>query len=663
MTASALARNAVRAESIADAPSTSLDDAITSSRDALLALQADDGHWCFELEADCTIPAEYILMMHFMDEIDQALEPRIAKFLRAQQVLDGPNGGHGGWPLYRRGAIDPSCTIKCYYALKIAGDDINAPHMQRAREAILAAGGAAKANVFTRIALAQFGQIPWRGVPFIPVEMMLLPKWFPFHFDKVSYWSRTVMVPLIILCTLRTQAKNPRDVHIRELFVTPPEEEQHYFETKGALNRMFLAIDKIGRSLEPVIPKRMRQKAIKKAEDWFVPRLNGEDGLGAIFPAMVNAYEAMAELGYAKDHPLRATCLKSIQKLLVERTDGSTYCQPCVSPVWDTGWAALSLLHTGADGETDAPAQKAVDKALDWLVSKQETEVQGDWSIRAPNLKPGGWAFQYANAYYPDLDDTAMVAALLHVAAPDGRYREPIERATDWLVGLQSSNGAFGAFDIDNDFLYLNKIPFADHGALCDPPTEDVSGRVLLPLGLLKRPQDRSAIERCVAYLKSMQQPDGSWWGRWGTNYIYGTWSVLAGLAFVGEDLQQPCIRKAVSWLESIQHADGGWGESNDSYLQPQPKGTLGGDSTGYSTAWALLGLMAAGQVDSDAVRRGIDWLVANQGEDRFWSHDTYTAPGFPRVFYLKYHGYTAYFPLWALARYRRLQRASRTVA
>ena len=643
----------------ADPQKPAVNQAIERAREALLALQADDGHWRFELEADCTIPAEYILMMHFMDEIDEALEARIAQFLRQQQVLVG----HGGWPLYARGALDLSCTIKCYYALKIAGDDIDAPHMKRAREAILAQGGAAKANVFTRIALAQFGQIPWRGVPFVPVEIVLLPKWFPFHLDKVSYWSRTVMVPLMILCSLRVQAKNPRGVHVHELFVTPPDQERHYFETKGAINRIFLAIDKIGRTVEPLIPRRLRQRAIKQAEAWFVPRLNGEDGLGAIFPAMVNAYEAMAELGYSKDHPLRATCLKSIQKLLVERADGSVYCQACVSPVWDTGWAALSLLHTGPQGETDERARAAIDQAMEWLVSKQETEVQGDWSIRAPNLKPGGWAFQYANAYYPDLDDTAMVAALLHVATNDGRYQSVIERATDWLVGLQSSSGAFGAFDIDNDFLYLNRIPFADHGALCDPPTEDVSGRVLLPMGLLNRPQDRSAIRRCVVYLRQNQQPDGSWWGRWGTNFIYGTWSVLAGLAFAGEDPQQPYIRKAVAWLQSRQNADGGWGETNDSYLDPALAGTMDGESTGYSTAWALLGLMAVGETESATVRRGIDWLVAHQGGDHFWSHDTFTAPGFPRVFYLKYHGYTAYFPLWALARYRSLRDASRKAA
>ncbi len=634
-----------------------LDTAIARSRDALLDLQKEDGHWCFELEADCTIPAEYILMMHFMDEIDVDLEQRIAKFLRSHQVLDD----HGGWPQYSRSAIDLSCTVKCYYALKLVGDDPDAPHMKQAREAVLALGGAAHTNVFTKIMLAQFEQIPWRGVPFVPAEIMLLPKWFVFHLDKVSYWARTVMVPLFILMSRRRQAKNPRGVDVRELFVTPPEEERHYLPAHDWLSRTFLVADRAGRFVEPYLAKLLQERAIKKAEEWFVPRLNGEDGLGAIFPAMVNAYEALAELGYAKDHPLRATCLKSIQKLLVERPDGSVYCQPCVSPVWDTGWSALALLNTSPTGKTDAVARKAIDRALKWLAPLQETELKGDWAIRAPDLTPGGWAFQYRNAHYPDLDDTAMVAALLHVAGK-GRYVERTDRAADWLAGMQSSNGAFGAFDVDNNFLYLNKIPFADHGALCDPPTEDVSGRVLLALGILGRSQDRDAIRRCIAYLKQTQQPDGSWWGRWGTNYIYGTWSVLAGLAFVGEDSGQPYIRRAISWLESRQNADGGWGETNDTYLDPTLAGSMGGESTGYSTAWALLGLMAVGEVHSAAARRGIDWLVKNQGDDAFWSHDTYTAPGFPRVFYLKYHGYTAYFPLWALARYRALtQRSGRS--
>lgn len=624
--------------------------AIARARDALLRLQKDDGHWCFELEADCTIPAEYILMMHFMDEIDVALEQRIAKYLRAHQVL----GDHGGWPQYSRSAIDLSCTVKCYYALKLVGDDPDAPHMRRAREAVLALGGAARANVFTKIMLAQFAQIPWRGVPFVPAEIMLLPKWFVFHLDKVSYWARTVMVPLFILISRRTQARNPRGVNVRELFVTPPEEERNYLPAHDWLSRTFLVADRAGRIVEPFLARLLRERAIRMAEKWFVPRLNGEDGLGAIFPAMVNAYEALAELGYPQDHPLRVTALKSIQKLLVERPDGSVYCQPCVSPVWDTGWAALALMNSSASGKTDAVARRAIDRALAWLAPLQETELKGDWAIRAPNLAPGGWAFQYRNAYYPDLDDTAMVAGLLHVAGK-GRYTERTERAANWLAGMQSSNGAFGAFDVDNDFLYLNKIPFADHGALCDPPTEDVSGRVLLALGMLGRSQDRDVIRRCVAYIKETQQPDGSWWGRWGTNFIYGTWSVLAGLAFAGEDPRQPYMRRAIAWLVSRQNPDGGWGETNDTYLDPGLAGTMDGESTGYSTAWALLGLMAAGEAHSAAVRRGIDWLVKAQGDDAFWSHDTYTAPGFPRVFYLKYHGYAAYFPLWALVRYRAL--------
>ncbi|HEU0196914.1 MAG TPA: squalene--hopene cyclase, partial [Nevskiaceae bacterium] len=615
-----------RTPALKPVPASRLAPAINRAREALLALQQADGHWCFELEADCTIPAEYILMMHYMDEIDVDLERRIAQFLRAHQVL----GDHGGWPLYSRSAIDLSCTVKCYYALKLVGDDPDAPHMQRAREAIHKLGGAARANVFTKIMMAQFGQIPWRGVPFIPAEIMLLPKWFVFHLDKVSYWARTVMVPLFILISRRAQAKNPRGVGIAELFVTPPEQERHYLPTHDWLSRIFLVADRAGRAVEPYVARLLRERAIKAAETWFVPRLNGEDGLGAIFPAMVNAYEAMAELGYPKDHPARATCLKSIQKLLVECPDGSVYCQPCVSPVWDTGWAALSLLHTGPKGTTDEPARVAIDRALAWLAPLQETELKGDWSVRAPNVRPGGWAFQYRNAYYPDLDDTAMVTALLHVAG-NGHYAEHIARGAEWLAGMQSTDGAFGAFDVDNDFLYLNKIPFADHGALCDPPTADVSGRVLLALGMLGRREDRDAIRRCVAFLRAEQRADGAWWGRWGTNYIYGTWSVLAGLAFAGEDPAQPYIRRAVAWLKDKQNSDGGWGETNDSYLDPTLAGNLNDESTGYTTAWALLGLMAAGEVDSDAVRRGIRWLVKAQDSDGFWPHDTFTAPGFPR--------------------------------
>lgn len=632
-----------------------LDDAIERGRVALLARQHQDGHWCFELESDCTITAEYILMMHYMDDIDDVLQEKMARYLRATQVKDG----HGGWPQYHGGALDISGTVKAYYALKAAGDDPEAEHMRIARKAILEQGGAAKANVFTRILLALFEQVPWRATPYVPVEIMLLPRWFPFHIDKISYWARTTLVPLTILCSLKAKAANPRKVHIRELFVNPPEQERHYFVRGGLLNRTFLVLDKIGRFADRFMPKSIRQRAVKQAVDWFMPRLNGEDGIGAIFPPMVNSLEAMALLGYPKDHPARQTCLRSIQKLVVHRDDGSAYCQPCVSPIWDTVWSALTLMHTSDDPQT----QGAIDNSIDWLVSKQELELKGDWAVRAPDLAPGGWAFQYNNAYYPDIDDTAVAAALLHIQGrrrgePD-RHRMNIDRAMDWMIGLQSKNGGFAAFDADNTHYYLNAIPFADHGALLDPPTEDVSGRLVAALGVVNRPQDREALRRCIDYLRTTQMEDGSFWGRWGSNYIYGTWSVLAGLALAGEDPQQPYIRKAVEWLRSRQNADGGWGETNDSYIDPALRGSNHGESTPQSTAWALLAQLAVGEVQSDSVRRGIDFLLASQQAEGLWFHPSHNAPGFPRVYYLKYHGYTAYFPLWALSRYRQLQQSA----
>ncbi|QNK01178.1 squalene--hopene cyclase [Dyella telluris] len=639
-----------------------IEQAIERARRALMARQKPDGHWSFEFETDCTISSEYILMMHFIDEIDDVLQEKLARYIRLKQRLDT----HGGWPLYHDGALDVSCTVKSYYALKAAGDSPDAPHMRRAREALLSRGGAAKSNVFTRILLAMFGQVPWRAAPYVPVEIMLFPRWAPFHLDKVSYWARSTMVPLFILCSMKAKAKNPRKVGVPELFVTPPDQERHYFTTTTFVSRLFLVLDKLGRAVDPLIPTALRRKAIQRAEAWFLPRMNGEDGLGAIFPPMENALEAMDLLGYAKDHPARATCLKSLQKLIVHRDDGTAFCQPCVSPVWDTGWAAMALLRASPDDAT----QQSVARAMEWLAPLQELELKGDWAVQAPDLAPGGWAFQYANAYYPDLDDTAVVAGLLHVAVrgtpQEGRYRERIERAADWLVGMQSDNGGFAAFDRNNTHYHINDIPFADHGAMLDPPTEDVSGRVLAFLGVIARPQDQPAIARCVDYLRAAQRPDGSYWGRWGTNYIYGTWSVLAGLALIGEDMRQPWIRKSVDWLAGKQHGDGGWGETNDSYYDAGLRGTNGGVSTPHSTAWALLGLLAAGEHDSEAVRRGIRWLLdhqQSQGEPEadLWYHPSFNAPGFPRVFFLKYHGYTAYFPLWALTRYRQLLARTRS--
>jgi squalene-hopene/tetraprenyl-beta-curcumene cyclase len=626
------------------ADSSPLDRAIAEARDALIARQHGDGYWLYELEADCTIPSEYIMMMHFLDEIDAALETKIANHLRARQAE------HGGWPLYHNGELDLSCTVKAYYALKLAGDDVRAPHMAKARAAILERGGAARANVFTRIALALFGELPWRGVPYIPVEIMLLPKWFPFHIDKVSYWSRTVMVPLFILCTKKPIAKNPRKIGIRELFTTAPEKERHYFLRAGLLAKAFLLFDHVGRLIDPLVPAKMRELATRRAEKWFVDRLNGEDGLGAIFPAMVNALEAMAILGYPADDPRRVTAKRALQKLLVVGST-SAYCQPCVSPIWDTALATLAMQEAG-----DEAARDASTRALDWLKTKQLLDEPGDWRVRRPNLPGGGWAFQFANDFYPDLDDTAVVAWAMHQARDSSRYAESVRRALDWLVGMQSRDGGFAAFDADNTCYYLNKIPFADHGALLDPPTSDVTARVVTVLARVGRPQDRAALGRAIAYLREQQEANGSWFGRWGTNYVYGTWSVLMSLAQAHVGADDPMVRRAVAWLKQTQNADGGWGESNDSYaLQSRPAEAFG--STPYQTAWALLGLLSAGEAGSDAARRGAEYLLHTRQADDLWTHPSYTAPGFPRVFYLRYHGYSAYFPLWALAAYRNLTR------
>ncbi len=633
-------RGDVVAHSLTRIAETPLDRAIAEARDAIIAKQSNGGFWAYELEADCTIPAEYIMMMHFLDEIDTALESKIAAYLRTHQAA------HGGWPLYYDGGFDLSASVKAYYALKLVGDDTAAPHMARARKAILEHGGAARANVFTRIALALFGQLPWRGVPYIPVEIMLLPKWFVFHIDKVSYWSRTVMVPLFILCTKKPLAKNPRQVDIRELFTTPPELERHYFRRKGLLAKAFLALDRVGRMIDPLVPSSMRERATRAAERWTLERLNGIDGLGAIFPAMVNALEAMVILGYPADDPRRVTAKRAIQKLLVVGPT-QAYCQPCVSPIWDTALACLAMQETG-----DEVSRVAARRALDWLKTKQLLDEPGDWRVSKPDLKGGGWAFQFGNGHYPDLDDTAVVAWSMHQARDSERYTESVTRALDWLVGMQSTNGGFAAFDADNTHYHLNMIPFADHGALLDPPTSDVTARVVTLLARVARPQDQAALERALAYLRSEQEVDGSWFGRWGTNFVYGTWSVLMALAQTKLPHTDPMIVRAVSWLKSRQHADGGWGESNDSYAAGDP-GKM--RSTAYQTAWALLALLSAGEVATDAVRRGVDYLLRTRQPDGLWSDPSFTAPGFPRVFYLKYHGYSAYFPLWALAAYRTL--------
>ncbi len=639
-------------EMLATDPLAAIDACTARAAEALAAAQQPDGHWVFELEADATIPAEYVLLRHYLGEPrDAALEAKIGHYLRRIQA-----SAHHGWPLFHGGAFDISASVKAYFALKMIGDDVDAPHMARARAAIHAAGGAAAVNVFTRIQLALFGAGSWQVVPTMPVELILLPRWFPVHLSKMSYWARTVIVPLLVLAAKQPLAKNPSGVLVDELYTarSAPLKSQ----AAGARRTwqiFFAALDVVLKRADPLWPRRLRQRAVDACTAFVVERLNGEDGLGAIYPAMANSVMMFDCLGYAPDHPDRAIARQSVEKLLVV-ADDEAYCQPCVSPVWDTALAAHAMLEAGGE-ENEARAAAA----LDWLRPLQVLDVKGDWADEKPNVRPGGWAFQYNNAHYPDLDDTAVVVMAMDRARGRlglaGGYDEAIARGTEWTAGLQSRNGGFGAFDADNTYHYLNNIPFADHGALLDPPTSDVTARCVSMLAQLGE-TDSARMKAALKFLADEQMPDGSWFGRWGVNYIYGTWSVMCALNAAGLAADHPSMARAAGWLATIQNPDGGWGEDCDSYALDYA-GYTPAASTASQTAWALLGLMAAGMVDHPAVARGVAWLVAHQETDGLWGQEKYTGGGFPRVFYLRYHGYPKYFPLWAVARYRNLKRSN----
>ena len=627
-----------------------LERCIEAAATALIQRQQADGHWVFELEADATIPAEYVLFTHYLGEpADAALEAKIAAYLQRIQ------GDHGGWPLFHGGQFDMSASVKAYFALKMIGHSTSADHMRRAREAILTRGGAAHSNVFTRALLALYGVTSWRSVPVMPVEIMLLPDWFPFHLSKISYWARTVIVPLLILQALKPRARNPRNIGIDELFTQPPQSLRPRSKAphqKWSWFLLFAAIDRGLRIAEPMLPSRPRRRAIDKALGFIRERLNGDEGLGAIFPAMANAVMALDAIGFPEDHPQRRQARAAIDRLLVIKAK-EAYCQPCVSPVWDTALACHSLLETGS------PAAIAGAKGgLDWLKPLQVLDLAGDWAARRKDVRPGGWAFQYANPHYPDLDDTAVVVMAMDRAGSP-QFDVAIERGGEWVVGLQSSNGGWGAFDADNLHDYLNNIPFADHGALLDPPTADVTARCLSMLAQLGgNPHNDAAMAKALDFLRRDQRADGSWYGRWGMNYIYGTWSALCALRAAGVDPAALEMRKAVDFLLSIQNSDGGWGEGGESYRLDY-RGYEPAASTASQTAWGLLGLMAAGETSHPAVKRGIGYLMRTQARDGTWEEAHFTATGFPRVFYLRYHGYAKYFPLWALARYRNLKTAN----
>jgi squalene-hopene/tetraprenyl-beta-curcumene cyclase len=636
---------------IADTDSNALETSIGSATRALLDCQQADGHWVFELEADGTIPSEYVLLRHYLGEpVDAVLEAKIAKYLRRTQ------GAHGGWALVHDGAFDMSASVKAYFALKMIGESVDAPHMARAREAILSRGGGIHSNVFTRFMLAMFGVMTWKSVPVLPVEIMLLPMWSPFHINKISYWARTTMVPLMVLAAVKPRARNPLGVGIDELF---PEDPRSIGMTAKAPHQsrawfvLFRALDAVLRVVEPMFPRKLRQRAIDAALSFIEERLNGEDGMGAIYPPMANLVMMYDALGKDENYPPRAVTRKAIDRLLVVGEE-EAYCQPCVSPVWDTALTCHAMTEAGSDA-----AISSVKKGLDWLLPKQVLDLKGDWAVKRPDVRPGGWAFQYNNAYYPDLDDTAVVVMSMdRIRRETGgnEYDAAIARGREWIEGMQSRDGGWAAFDVNNLEYYLNNIPFSDHGALLDPPTEDVTGRCISMLAQLGETVENSRMVAAgVEYLRRTQLPDGSWYGRWGMNFIYGTWSVLCALNAVGVSHQDPMIRKAADWLLSVQNDDGGWGEDAVSYRLDYG-GLERAPTTASQTAWALLGLMAAGEIANPVVARGVECLMATQSEKGTWDEQRYTATGFPRVFYLRYHGYPRFFPLWALARYRNLR-------
>ena len=629
-----------------------LNESIRRTRDRFLNIQNEKGYWVFDLEADTTIPSEYILLQRFLGrEIPGDLKMGFANYLRNRQ-LDS-----GGWPLYYEGEANVSTSVKAYFALKQLGDSPDAPHMVRARAYVLAQGGAAQTNVFTRIMLAIFGQIPWKTTPAMPIEIMLLPQWFFFHLNKISYWSRTVIVPLLILYAKRPVCRLGPEEGVSELFVSPGNELQHLdrFVPGSFFKNCFLLLDRFLKKVDPMMPRVLRKKGLKLAETWTRERMRGEGGIGAIFPAMANAVMALKVLGYPDDHPDVVRGLQAIEDMLVNQGDES-YCQPCLSPIWDTCLSLSAVLEGGL-----AANHKAVQGAVGWLF-KQLILEPGDWAYRAPNLEPAGWAFQFENTFYPDVDDTPMVLmALLRAGAlEETKYRGKIAKAVNWVIGMQSSDGGWGAFDIDNNYLYLNEIPFADHGALLDPGTSDLTGRCIELLAMLGYGPDFPPISRGLDFLRKEQEDCGAWFGRWGVNYIYGTWSVLKGLGCLGEDPSQPYIRRAIQWLKSCQNSDNGWGETCYSYTDPNFAGK--GKSTPSQTAWALLGLMAAGEVESAAVQRGVHYLINQQDKEGKWDEKLYTGTGFPSVFYLRYHGYGQFFPLWALGEYRRLRIEKKTL-
>jgi squalene-hopene/tetraprenyl-beta-curcumene cyclase len=614
-----------------------VDAALAAARGWLLARQAPEGFWCGELEGDTTLESYIILLEAFFGRPDSPKVRDLARTIR-EEALPG-----GGWSQYPGGPPDLSVSCLSYLALKIAGEPADAPLMRRACEVILGLGGLAGANTYTRYHFAFFGQLPWTEVPAIPPEMLFLPQRSPFTIYDMSSWSRTIFIPLAILWAKKPVVALPRERGAKEVLGRTPTGAK-----PDGWKRFFLTVDRLLKHWERVPGARaLRARAVQRAAAWMIERLEDSDGLSAILPAMANSVLALKCLGYADDDPLLVEGWRHLDDLMLrDGHAGSLRVQPCLSPVWDTVLACSALLQAGV-----TPTSPALERATDWLLAKQ-TRRKGDWAARNP-APPGGWFFEHRNEFYPDVDDTCMALMVLsqHAGAADPRRAEALQRGLDWMMGMQNRDGGWGSFDRDNDRQWLTEVPFADHNAMIDPSTADITGRVLESLARFPAySRTHPAVERAVAFLRRDQTTEGAWYGRWGVNYIYGTWQVLRGLRCIGEDMNALYVRRAAAWLASRQNADGGWGESIASYDRPSEKGV--GESTPSQTAWAVMGLIAAGEAAGPAVRRGVGYLLDRQRAGT-WEQALWTGTGFPRVFYLNYEHYRHTFPLMALAQYR----------
>ncbi len=612
--------------------------AIKSAQQYFLQIQNADGHWCGELEGDTILESEYILTMHFIGRLDSDKVRKAANYIREKQLPEG------GWAIYEGGPAEVSASAKAYFVLKLLGDAMDAPHMRRARAVICRLGGLDATNSFTRIYLAIFGQYPWERCPAVPPEIILLPLSAPINLYEMSSWSRGIVVPLAIIWGVKPSCAVPESANIKELMLDNPPSTN---ARRGFWKTFFKTTDATLKLIERRGWQPSREKALKACEQWMLDHFEKSDGIGAIFPPIINSIIALRCLGYTNDHPMTAAQIRELEKL--EIVEGDTLrVAPCYSPVWDTALALNAMLESGVPAD-----HPDVVKAAEWILDKEVKEV-GDWKVKNPEGEPGGWYFEYANEYYPDVDDTFQVlTSLSKVRFPDmareRRKREAMERALKWTLTMQNKDGGWASFDKDCDEQFLTQIPFADHNAMIDPSTADITGRGLEALACLGFKIDHPTVQRAMTYLAKEQERDGTWFGRWGVNYIYGTWLALTGLNLIGEDMWEPKYQAAGAWLRSIQNADGGWGESPNTYDDPSLKGQ--GASTPSQTAWALMGLMATGD-DSNGLHRGIDYLLKTQLADGSWKDASWTGTGFPTVFYLRYHLYAVYFPLLALGTY-----------